>query len=425
MNTYIYNNIIHPLEGSMNGTFPYEDLSCYSIHHAAIEARENMGLAMELRSLMLPYYRKLLLGDDSLFISKDYGHTLRAAIRICLEDEGHDIGSYFNDLDLVRCASNWGEQLCKYKNRRANDFIALVEILFRSNYSPDWNALYQQTCQLLSKANHYAHYKKEEMYCIIMAFLLISRKKELNDEQKAYYYRQIDCNWDFLKYMYSIMLNRIIGMRYENFAGVAHSLSTTAWMAPYLHIAYKAFKNRFDILCPEGAIDHHKGKLISEQAKVHLQKMEDVIKTNPASDELTPLCLILFPNKMSEVLGEDRPPTYAELEDSVKSLTISYNTAVEQLAEIVKSSVSIKDIEEAFAKFPSIFAMPIYNSLNSLLVGNKTWQKYASEIQQHILDRQVKANAATINNTYMEGSCQFQAGSSMNGDVKMGKGNDK
>lgn len=424
MNTYIYNNIIQPLEASIQEAGCGGAISYYSIYHSARKAREEMGLAKELRTAMLPYYRKLMLADENLFLSKDHGHAIRESIRICMEEEGYDIGSCFDDLDLVTCASNWGEQLCKYKNRSASEFSHLVQILFLSNYRPDKELLYKEICKLLSKAKQYGHYKQEEMYCIIMAHLLVSRA-DLTAEQRAYYYKQITNEWEFLKYMYSIMLNRIVGMRHKNFAGVAHSLSTTTWLAPHLHLAYKAFKNKFATLCPEGEMDHFKGQLVSDQAKMHLMEMEKVIKSTPYSDELTPLCKILFPKKMSEVLGEDRPPTYAELEDCVKSLTISYNTAIEQLAEIVKSSVSIKDIEEAFAKFPSIFAMPIYSSLNSLLVGNKTWQKYASEIQQHILDRQVKANAATINNTYMEGSCQFQAGSSMNGDVKMGKGNDK
>ena len=430
MNTYIYDKIILPLETSIKDASCSGAISYSSIHHSARKAREEMGLGAELRAAMLPYYRKLILADKSLFLSKDHGHAIRESIRICMEDEGYDIGSYFDDLDLVTCASHWGEQLCLYKNRSASEFARLVQILFLSNYRPDKELLYQEICKLLSKAKQYGHYKQEEMYCIIMAHLLVSRA-DLTAEQRAYYYKQITNEWEFLKYMYSIMLNRIIGMRHKNFAGVAHSLSTTTWLAPHLHLAYKAFKNKFATLCPEGEIDHFKGQQVSVQAKMHLMEMEKVIKSTPYSEELTPLCKILFPKKMSEVLGEERPKTYAELEDDINSLTLSYekmakkmDDTAQKMADMVKTSVSIKEIEDAFAKFPLQLAMLFYNSINSLLIGNETWQAYAPIIQQHILDRQEKTSATTINNTYMENSCQFQAGSSMNGDVKMGKGNE-
>ena len=225
----------------------------------------------------------------------------------------------------------------------------------------------------------------------------------------------------------------MVGFGFENFAGVAGVLVNCKSYHRYMQLAYKAFKKNFDILCPNnGRIDPHTHKNIREQAKLHLKNMEQVIKTTPYDDQLEPLCKILFPKKIEDVLAEYRPKTYEELEFDIASLNNSYNSMVQQLADCISTSLSINEIEKAFAKFNPDLALSFYSTLNNLLAQNDTWRKYSAQIQQHILERQqtekenimnmmkkIAEKPSTVNNTFEKNSCNFNAGSSMNGDVRM------
>lgn len=432
MNSYIEENVIQPIQFKLSGVCSEKEYPWYEIFSATREARGKRGLSSELHQALAPYYKKLLMADPMFFQDKEMGRRNRSNILEILQKEIYSSGYTAPEpIDLVVCAQNWFKNTSDERHPE-NEFMYIIQTLFSRGYCPNYDIVYKDLCSHLTKTPEFGHYKELEMYCILLAYLLVYHQ-DIPANKKLEYYKQISSNWNFLKYMYTFMLHYMVGFGFENFAGVAGVLVNCKSYHRYMQLAYKAFKKNFDILCPNnGRIDPHTHKNIREQAKLHLKNMEQVIKTTPYDDQLEPLCKILFPKKIEDVLAEYRPKTYEELEFDIASLNNSYNSMVKQLADCINTSLSINEIEKAFAKFNPDLALSFYSTLNNLLAQNDTWRKYSAQIQQHILERQqtekenimnmmkkIAEKPSTINNTFEKNSCNFNAGSSMNGDVRM------
>lgn len=432
MNSYIEENVIQPIQFKLSGVCSEKEYPWYEIFSATREARGKRGLSSELHQALAPYYKKLLMADPMFFQDKEMGRRNRSNILEILQKEIYSSGYTAPEpIDLVVCAQNWFKNTSDERHPE-NEFMYIIQTLFSRGYCPNYDIVYKDLCSHLTKTPEFGHYKELEMYCILLAYLLVYHQ-DIPANKKQEYYKQISSNWNFLKYMYTFMLHYMVGFGFENFAGVAGVLVNCKSYHRYMQLAYKAFKKNFDILCPNnGRIDPHTHKNIREQAKLHLKNMEQVIKTTPYDDQLEPLCKILFPKKIEDVLAEYRPKTYEELEFDIASLNNSYNSMVQQLADCISTSLSINEIEKAFAKFNPDLALSFYSTLNNLLAQNDTWRKYSAQIQQHILERQqtekenimnmmkkLAEKPSTINNTFEKNSCNFNAGSSMNGDVRM------
>ena len=228
------------------------------------------------------------------------------------------------------------------------------------------------------------------MYCLLMGITMIERTS-LPREKKDELVGLMRRHWQFIKYMYSVLIHYIVGLKVDNFAAVANSACKKS-SYPFMHWFYKAFKENFDALCPEGLIDTHSGKSVREQALVHMKKMEDIIKSTNASTELDELFAFLFPKVIKDVLRQSRPKTYEELEAAVDDLTNRYNKVLEQLTAAVKDvesdKISADDLTAAFLRFPTQLALSFFGSMSTLLALNPTWQKYAPKIQKQILAKQ-------------------------------------
>lgn len=439
MNNYIEENVVKPIQFKLSRVCCEKEYPWYEIFCGVREARSKRGLSSELHQAMAPYYKKLLMADPILFQDKEVGRRNRSNILDILREEVYCSGYTAPEpIDLVVCARNWFKNASDAKHPE-KEFMGIIQTLFSRGYTPNYERVYSDLCRLLTRTQEFGHYKELEMYCILLAYLLVHHQ-DIPANKKLEYYKQISNNWDFLKYMYSIMLHYMVGMKFENFAGVAGSLANCRSYHSHMQLAYKAFKKNLEFLCPDnGLIDPHTHKNIRKQAELHLEHMEQVIKTTPYDDQLEPLCKILFPKKIEDVLAQCRPKTYEELECDIASLNASYTTMVKQLADCISSSLSIDEIEKAFAKFTPDLALSFYSSLNNLMAQNDTWRKYSAQIQQHILERQQTENEkimkkqeefmnmmkkvaekpSTVNNNFEKNSCNFNAGSSMNGDVRM------
>ena len=417
---------------AINGKLPSKGPTCYNIKYNSIVARHKQGLSLEIRQAMMPYYKGLLMADEALFQKQEVSHQARISIKSILEDEEDDIWHQLSSIDIVECAQNWASRL-RPNNRKATEFISLMLLLFKSSYNTQWDDMDAKIRKQLSRAKECSDYKELEMYCIVMAFLLVHQSTKLTKQEKFNYYDQIAHEWEFLKYMYSIMLKHIVGTKLHDFAGVAGTLVNFKSKHPYMHIAYKAFKENFDKLCPADQKNPMTHQSIRDEAKKQLQEMEDIIKRTHKSDEITPLCKILFSKKMEDVLKQYRPKTYEELEQDIVDLNTKYEDMVKKMVVQFSSSVSIDEIEEAFSMFNADLALSFFSTINTLLAQNETWRKYAPQVQQHILERQAKEklesaqalalalNQAikpqTIVNKFEKDSCHFGSGSSMNGNV--------
>lgn len=320
-----------------------------------------------------------------------------------------------NDVKIVECAEACVKRLVS-DTKPPYMFMCLLKHLIQTGYDPGWDLVETDVRKRLSRAPMFGDHKQLEMYCIVMAFRLVM-KSDLSDKEKGDKYDEIRCKWEFLRYMFSVMIGVIVGLRSENFASLASSLTKRKSDYGYMHLAYKAFMDNFDKLCPPDLIDAHTNKLVRDQARTHMRSMEIIIKSTVPDDSLTPLCEILFPKKMKAVLAHERPKTYEELERDVQSLTQSYNDFVNRMAQSVRDAISIESLTEAFLRFPPELGMSMYQSVNNLLAQDPVWQRYQSEIQKKILAKFENKGEPQINNIFNSGSVTMNAGSSINGDI--------
>ena len=386
----IQQDIICPIEEYLAGRISESDIEWYEWNYALYNLRRSDYWAV--REALTPYYRKFMMADKDFFRNGSTDTHLKNALLKSIEREGRYAGRIFNDIDVVKCAEDWAVQLLA-DNHEPRYFFMLLQTILMRDYKPDWNAVYEELKKKLAKAKSFGNFKTHEMYCLLMGVTMIERTS-LPREKKDELVGLMRRHWQFIKYMYSVLIHYIVGLKVDNFAAVANSVCKKS-SYPFMHWFYKAFNENFDVLCPEGLIDPHSGKSVREQALIHKKKMEDIIKSTKPSTDLDELFGILFPKVIKDVLRQSRPKTYEELEAAVDDLTSRYNKVLEQLANAVKDvesdKISADDLTAAFLRFPTQLAFSFYGSISTLLALNPTWQKYAPQIQEQILSKQEEA----------------------------------
>lgn len=353
----IQDKIIAPLDGYLSGRLTEKDVDWSELRWCAKRNRREGGF-WDVREALTPYYRRLLMADKDFFRNGNTDSQCKKSLQELLEGEGRYAGRILKDVDIVKAAENWAEQLMA-DNHDPGFFYWMMKVMLERDYTTDWHAVYDALRLKLAKARQSGNFKRSEMHCLLMGITMIELTSHTR-EKKNELFGQLRLNWGFLKYMYSVLIHYIVGMRVDNFAALANTACNRKTSRPYMHLFYKAFKAKFDTLCPEGLIDPHSGETVREQAERHLLRMEQVIKQTPQSDALNELCNILFPKVMEEVLRQSRPKTYEELEAAVDDLTNRYNRVVNQLANAVRTAdsenVSAEELTAAFLRFPTELA---------------------------------------------------------------------
>ena len=392
----IQEEIIKPLDLYLAGKisdkrFPYTDW-----RDDIFVARRNQF--NEVREALMPYYHRLFMADKDFFRNGNSDAKVKYALLEAIEREGNHAGSLFAGLDIIKAAENWAERLAP-DNHAPTFFFLLIKSLLKRDYKPDWEKLFIVLRDKLVKSRSYGHFKTNELYCILMGITLIERSN-LTRDKKNELEELMHGNWQFIKYMYSVLIHYIVGMKVKNFAAVAKSVCCKSY-EPYIHWFYKAFNENFDKICPEEENDRHGGRSVRDQAMVYINKMEEIIKKTNPSTELDELFDILFPIVFENLFNQSRPKTYEELEAAIDDLTIRYNNVLEQLAKAVKDveseAITPEDLTEAFLRFPRDMALTLFGSVSNLLTQNKTWQKYAPTIQEQILNKKEEPKSLTVN----------------------------
>ena len=355
------------------------------IRYASSQLRGNPLYIDMVRKNMLPVYRKLLMAEPC-FLQNMNMDMINLRIISFIMEEDDQIGAQLSDMDLIACANQWAERLSN-GNHKTWLFHALIRTLFISGYQLNGDELYDRLRCLLRKGSQFSGFKQQEMYCIIMAYLQIYRN-ECDDEQKRSFYIQLLNEWDFLKYLYSILLGYMVGFRHENFAGLANSLRLKKDHHAYLYLAYKAFKMNLDKLCPPYLIDPRTHRPVRGMVQVHLDEMEGIVKRTPKNRNLEPLCGILFPRKMKEVFAQVCPRTYSELEETVDQA----QAVIQHLCDLVGKSISEEEMKQAFDRFPPEVGLQYFDKVNSTLAANPKWQRMSSAVQEHIIARFKSSN---------------------------------
>ena len=402
--------IVRPLEDYLSGKLNEKDISWYEWKWAVRSARKEDFRAV--REALLPFYHRLFMADKDFFRNGNTDTQAKNALLDLIEGEGNYAGRLFNNMDVVKAAENWAERLMADNHEPRFFFLLLMKIQKR-DFRPDWNAIYDDLRMKMARANSFGNFKPHEMYCLLMGLTMIERTS-LPREKKNELFFLMKKEWGFMKYMYSVLIHYIVGLRADNFAAVANTACNLSAARPHMHLFYKAFNENFDALCPEGLIDTHSGQSVREQALVHKRRMEEIIKSTPPSVELEELCRVLFPKVIKEVLRQSRPKTYEELEASVDDLTNRYNKVLEQMTNAVKDvesdKISADDLTAAFLRFPTQLALGLYGSMSTLLALNPTWQKYAPKIQEQILAKKEEPRMLIEGDYVLEKTVQNEIG---------------
>ena len=375
----------------VNHTCKYEPYSLIklqwsSIKYACTQLRRKPQYIDLVCENMMPVYRRLLMADPCFFQNKHWDTPILRNILLIMEEEKW-IGAKLSDLNLIECANHWAERL-KADNHSPWLFHILLRTLFASGYSRDWEGLRQNLYGLLRQGTQCVDHKQHEMYSIVMAYLQIYSHACTVDQKRILYF-QLMHEWDFLRYLYSILLGYMVGLGFENFAGLAYSLRQKKNHRGYLYLAYQAFQVNLDKLCPPNLRDFRTHQPIRDMAQVHLDLMANIIKQTPKKRDLELLCGILFPKKMQEVLDQDCPETYTELQEMVGQ----DQEEIQHLCDLVGKSISEKDMLQAFDRFPPETGLKYFDKVNSTLAANPKWQRMSTAIQEHIF---AKLNSSNV-----------------------------
>lgn len=315
-------------------------------------------------------------------------------------------------IDLVKLTEVWIER---------GDSRTLLSVLTRlglTGYETNWHELRSLLDEKLRRmeVEGTRNGMKETgyFYCLLHAFTMIMMS-EHSVEDKMRLLEQFSRQWAFLRTVYSVMVRRIVGLNYTNFAQLAqYVVGGQQDFDPFLHLFHAPLKERFEDLVEMGT----KRESLAKAIRKIEQRMHD---TQP-SYELDSLCETLFPEEFCDMLNRHRPKSYQELECEIAHIRRDMHITIDalngqikelatRLSAAVEAAVPIQEIEEELMKFQSREAIAIYMQLNLLLVGNVAWQTRTLNIRDKILAKQQQEMQLSMNIT-------AQPGSNVNGIVQ-------
>lgn len=405
MKKHIHSSLI-PRLAMLDTTRDFEVSS--KLHDEMLEIFRNR-YAHLLHEAMIPFYEQYIHLDAELF--KHSHVSLRTGISYSLEADPY-LGQWLEDIDLLDLAENcW----CEVKDSQCQIIFHLMKCALSNGYDNDWEKLADESCfRLLSEVECGTPWSRE-IYAIMNGICMIW-KSSLNEGEKMRMLDQMRNEWDFLRYMYSVMFRQLIGCNYRNFTQVANMIHCRSAYHPYAHLFYAVFVERAD--------EFIKGKSDRKKIDGHLKKIEDVMGSTPKSDELDALCNLLFPEELNEYLAKHRPKDARQLREEIAQLrnelgetTRQMNQQVQAMADkmkaLLEASVPIEEIEKELLMLDYNEAMGVFRQLNTLLLNNKAWLNNARSIRNRIYQlRDVAKGGDTYN--YASGATHNDGRTTMN-----------
>ena len=330
-----------------------------------------------LHEALIPFYEKYIHFDTELF---DHSHiSLRLEIWELLETDPY-FGQWLESFDLLELVENWW---CEESESRYNVIIHLMKSALNSGYDNDWEKLTDDfRFRLLAEVECGTPWSRE--VCAIMHGICMILKSSAEEKEKMQMLEQMKNEWDFLRYMYSVMFRQLIGCNYKNFTQVANMIHFRPVYHPYAHLFYAIFVERAD--------EFVKRKADQKKIEGHLKMIEEVMECTPKSDALDGLCNLLFPEELNEYLAKHRPKDARQLREEIAQLreelgetTRQMNQQVQAMADkmkaLVEASVPIEEITQELLMLDYKEAMEVFKQLNTLLLNNKAGVKNARSIR--------------------------------------------
>ncbi|MBR5541769.1 MAG: hypothetical protein IKU64_05365 [Bacteroides sp.] len=387
--SYIHSSLI-PRMTILDATKDFEESSkLRNEMHAVFKG----GHAHLLHEAMIQFYEKYIHFDTELF-----GHSrisLRLEIWNLMEADPY-FGQWFENNDLLELVESW---CCGMTESQYNTIFHLMKCALNNGYDNDWEKLSDEfRIRLLSEVECGTPWSRE-VYAVMNGICMIC-KSSLGESEKMQLLDKMKNNWDFLRYLYSVMFRQFIGCNYRNFTQVANMIHFRSAYHPYAHLFYAVFVERAD--------EFVKRKADQKKFDEHLKKIEEVMESTPKSDALDALCDLLFPEELSEYLAKHRPKDARQLREEIAQLreelgetTRQMNQQVQAMADkmkaLLEASVPIEEIEQELLMLDYNEAMEVFKQLNTLLLNNQAWMNNAKSIRNRIY--QLK-NASKGGDTY-------------------------
>lgn len=363
------------------------------------------GFAQELHEHMQPFYRCYLWKDLE-------SHSSWSFIDFVAERDQYFGKWATGKIDLMELTERWitlGD---------SRTLLVLLNRLGQTGYEANWHQLREAMDEKLRRmeVDGTRNGMKETgyFYCLLHAFILIMMSAH-SVEEKIRFLSLFSNQWDFLRTVYSVMVRRIVGFNYTNFAQLAqYTVGGQQNFDPFLHLFYSPLKQRFEELVSMGTK--------RESLNRALDKIEKRMSDTKQSPDLDELCEVLFPEEFLNMLNQHRIPSYHELECEIERIKVELDSTQDtmnrqaeemaaQLSAALNASVPIEVIEQRILIFPSQVALNIYMSLNTMLQVDAVWTAHSESILQKILAKQQQELQLSMNIT-------AQAGSNVNGFVQ-------
>lgn len=315
-------------------------------------------------------------------------------------------------IDLMELAEVWIDV------GSSRTMSSLLTRLGQTGYETDWKKLRSLMDEKLRRmeVEGTRNGTKEAgyFYCLLHAFTMIMMSSHPL-EDKMQLLEQFSEQWAFLRTVYSVMVRRIVGLNYTNFAQLAqYVVGGQQDFDPYLHLFHAPLKERFDELVEMGTK--------RESLMKAMGKIEKRMQNTQPSHDLDNLCETLFPEEFCDLLNHHRPKSYHELECELTKVTASAAATIKaseeraedmanKYAALVKKSITIEQIETELIQLPTTLSIPIWSHLNMLLANHSEWMNHAGLIRNKILVKQGQEMQLSMNIT-------AQAGSNVNGFVQ-------
>lgn len=315
-------------------------------------------------------------------------------------------------IDLIKLTERWialGD---------SRTLLTLLTRLGQTGYETNWQQLRLMMDEKLRRmeVDGTRNGMKETgyFYCLLHAFIMIMMSAH-SVEEKIRLLSQFAEQWAFLRTVYSVMVRRIVGLNYTNFAQLAqYTVGGQQDFDPFLHLFYSPLKERFEELVSMGTK--------RESLTRALDKIEKRMSDTQQSSDLDELCEVLFPEEFLNMLNQHRLPSYHELECEIDRIRVELDNTQEtmnrqakemaaQLSAALKASVPIEVIEQRILIFPAAVALNVYMPLNTMLQVDAVWKEHSEGILQKILAKQQQELQLSMNIT-------AQAGSNVNGIVQ-------
>ena len=397
MKNYIKINIVNPLTTALQTGKITTDWVIASMEYCFRSG--DMDAMDELGDAMLPFYKKYFYADPSIL---GYGKgDIREVICYCMKSDYSLFSWVEEEQNLLDSASCWAEHQKKQcQSHNADAFLKLLksmtEIFYGYKCIDETDSIRKELIRERIEGNAYSR----EIYCIMHAFITIWHEEHNTNYQKIRLFNLLSRHWNFIRAIYSAMLQRVVGYGFSEIAAVAHCVKNDTRHRPHLHLFYSA-------------VMEHKERIIRSGTKRDkldnaLEALRELVTSTTPSDELDELCNILFSDKMKEYLDKHRLKSYRELVNEVHTLRSNLEKNANEMQSLIDKQVEMlsetsipieviyDELKNLSERFPGM-AYEVYEKLNALLIKNEAWAKNSAKIRDMIWERMQQPSVQATN----------------------------